>query len=163
MPTTVGVAGNASSRSATSSPASSSQRPVEPRRVGGVAGRARNLDQLERQRCEALGVDGHEGTTGNVTRDGRSASENTVCSAVTICVCRPIGSPVFGLRSSRGKFDDETSMRIRWPFAKTFDVGGSWMRTRYGVPGSIITSRSKPSRNRVRMIESLISMSYPSG
>ena len=83
----------------------------------------------------------------------------TVCSATTWCVCRPIGSPVFGLRSSRGKFDEETSTRIRWPRAKRFDVGGSSILTVYAVPGSIITSRSNPSRKRVRMIESLRSRS----
>ena len=31
------------------------------------------------------------------------------------CVWRPIGSPVFGLRSRRGKFDEDTSMRTRCP------------------------------------------------
>ncbi len=38
--------------------------------------------------------------------EGRSASTYTACSATTWCVWRPIGSPVFGLTSSRGQFDD---------------------------------------------------------
>ena len=66
--------------------------------------------------------------------------------AITSCVWRPIGSPVFGLRSSRGKLDDETSIRIRWPAAKTFDVGGSRIETGTTSPGSRKTSRSNPSR-----------------
>ena len=41
------------------------------------------------------------------------------------CVCRPIGSPVFGFTSRRGQFDDETSSRIRWPTSNRLLVGGS--------------------------------------
>jgi hypothetical protein len=90
--------------------------------------------EIIRQRLrdfEEAGIDlrGHDGITGSVTREGCSASENTVCSATTMRVCRPTGSPVFGLRSSRGKFDDEMSIRILWPRAKRLLVGGSGIAT----------------------------------
>ena len=36
-------------------------------------------------------------------RDGRDLSRYTVLSACTVWVWRPMGSPVFGLTSNRGK------------------------------------------------------------
>ena len=55
-----------------------------------------------------------------------------------LCVCRPIGSPVFGFRSRRGKFDDETSIRIRWPRRTrcTSAAGGSSPRTACPAPSA---------------------------
>ena len=67
----------------------------------------------------------YAGITGSTMWDGWSASAYTAWWATTWCVCRPIGSPVFGLTSSRGQFDDETSTRIRWPTSKRLLVGGS--------------------------------------
>src|SRR5439155_2853439 len=80
----------------------------------------------------------HAGITGSTT-----LPPCTAFSATTSCVCRPIGSPVFGLRSSRGKFEDETSIRMRCPAAKTLDVGGRLISTSYSMPGSINSSDSQ--------------------
>ncbi len=103
---------------------------VEAGDLGSVSGGALDLDQLEGQVPQPAGIDlGHAGITGSTTFDGCSASENTVCSATTMWVWRPIGSPVFGFRSSRGKLDEEMSMRIRWPGANRLLVGGSSIST----------------------------------
>ena len=56
------------------------------------------------------------GTTGSVSRDGRSADMWSVWRALTGAVSALRGSlsasPVLGLGAKRGAFDDETSTRI---------------------------------------------------
>ena len=77
---------------------------VRRERVGAArapSGTARPAPEPSRSRRSA-------GITGSTT-----SPPKTVCSATSMRVCRPIGSPVFGFRSRRGKFDEETSTRIR--------------------------------------------------
>jgi hypothetical protein len=63
------------------------------------------------------------GTTGTTTRDSRPRSWNTVLSATTRRRSRPIASPVLGLTSNRGKFELDTSSRIRCPGMNRLLVG----------------------------------------
>src|SRR3954451_5528514 len=65
------------------------------------------------------------GIIGNTTRDGCSRSRNTVFLATMAWVWRPIGSPVFGFTSKRGKLLLEMSSRMRWPLWNRLLVGGS--------------------------------------
>ena len=61
--------------------------------------------------------------TGRTTRDSRPRSWNTVLSATTRRRSRPIASPVLGLTSKRGKFELDTSRRMRCPGMNTLLVG----------------------------------------
>ena len=55
--------------------------------------------------------------------------------ALTIFVCRPTSSPVFGFTSKRGKFELDTSMRMRCPILNTFAVGHNAIEISTGCPG----------------------------
>ena len=55
--------------------------------------------------------------------------------ALTIFVCRPTSSPVFGFTSKRGKFELDTSIRMRCPFLNTFAVGHNAIEISTGWPG----------------------------
>src|SRR5438270_736547 len=70
--------------------------------------------------------------SGSTTCDARSRSTYTALTALTRCVCRPTGSPVFGLTSSRGKLLLETSSRIRCPAATAAWLGSRSRRSRLG-------------------------------
>ena len=70
-----------------------------------------------------------------MTLDANSELVWTVLAALTIFVCRPTSSPVFGFTSKRGKFELDTSIRIRCPFLKTLEVGHSVIEISTGFPG----------------------------
>ena len=55
----------------------------------------------------------HRRTTGNTTRDGYSAEWCTVFLATAHSVSSKLLPPVFRLRVQRGKFELDTSMRMR--------------------------------------------------
>jgi len=75
------------------------------------------------------------GMIGMMTLDANSELVWTVLVALTIIVCRPTSSPVFGFTSKRGKFELDTSIRIRCPFLKTLEVGHSGIEISTGSPG----------------------------
>src|SRR5690349_11834577 len=62
------------------------------------------------------------GMTGKTRRDGYADEWKIVCKALTISGERPGSSPVFGLRSKRGKLLEETSRRMRCPARKVLLV-----------------------------------------
>ena len=63
-------------------------------------------------------------TVGSVMNEAWSRSWKTRWRAVarSLTVASAITPPLFGLRSKRGKFELDTSTRIRWPASKTFAV-----------------------------------------
>src|SRR5688572_9285215 len=67
------------------------------------------------------------GAIGMMTWDECVALWCTVLSAFTVRRCCQRGSPVFGFTSNLGKLLLEMSIRIRFPFLKTFAVGNGSM------------------------------------
>ena len=95
-------------------------------------------------------------TIGSVTNAGLAASRNTVwCATRKSDSARPApDSPVPGLRSNRGKFELETSSRIRWPARKSCAVAARSISTRCGVSAGTGRLRSVPRLYRTRTMPS---------
>ena len=93
------------------------------RRRHAVASRRPDTQRQRGPGLDELAAPRHgRGTTGRISAEGCAASWYTVCWALTRRVDADRGSPVFGLRSKRGKLLLETYRRRRWPALKTLLV-----------------------------------------
>src|SRR5262249_55047605 len=93
-------------------------------------------------------------TIGSKTRDGYSVEWSTVWWAICIWVALAIGSPVFRLRSKRGKLLLLTSSLMRWPPRNTLLVTPRSTVSSYTPPEAINWGRSHELRYLQRRIPS---------
>ena len=100
-----------------------------------TAARGRTLSRLAGQ-----------GTTGSIRAEGWVLSWKMVFVAVTHLAEFDAGSPVFRLRSKRGKLLLETSRRMMWPFRKTLLVAHRSTEILYTWSGFISSGFSCESR-----------------